>query len=158
DLRRRLIFRDVRVSRRLPTLASLAALAVACADPANAERPAVARLPVVGGEVSPAGGPAGAGPMLRTRVDDAEPVWTASLVAPNLVVTARHCVSHFVQGNFGCTVQGELQSVDPGAGSLGAHLDASSIEFYDGSTPRTEPIAYGQEVLSTLAETICMND
>ncbi|HWP06089.1 MAG TPA: trypsin-like serine protease, partial [Polyangiaceae bacterium] len=57
-----------------------------------------------------------------------------------------------------CTAQGELVSLDSGAGELGTHLEASSIELFSGTTPRTEPIAYGKEILSTLSETICTND
>jgi hypothetical protein len=113
---------------------------------------------VVGGGLSPTGGIEDAVLMLRVVLDDGELVCSSALVAPNLVVTARHCVSYFVEGKFTCTTQGELQSVDRDAGTLGSQFDAASIEFYDDRTPRTNPVAYGAQVLSTLSETICTND
>lgn len=130
----------------------------ACTSPGTREMPAVARAQVVDGEPSPSGGIEDAVLLLRVMLDEGELVCSSSLVAPNLVVTARHCVSDFVEGKFKCTVQGELVSTDPDAGKLGSHFDASTIEFYDGHTPRKHPVAYGAEVLSTLSETICMND
>jgi len=96
--------------------------------------------------------------LLRTELDGDELICSASLVAKNLVLTARHCVSHLVRGVFSCTAQGELVSLDAGAGELGTHLEAASLEFYAGATPRTEPVAYGKEVFSTLSDTICTND
>jgi hypothetical protein len=145
------------VSERLRALAALGALAAACATPGR-EQIAVTHAPVVGGEPSPLGGIEDAVLMLRIAFDSGELVCTSSLVAPNLVLTARHCVSHFVDGNFSCTVQGELESVDLNAGVLGTDFDASIIEFYDGHTPRTQPIAHGAQVISTLSDTVCTND
>ncbi|HEX5100685.1 MAG TPA: trypsin-like serine protease [Polyangiaceae bacterium] len=122
------------------------------------DRVAALREPVVDGERSPAGGVEDAVLLLRTELDGDELICSASLVAPNLVATARHCVSYLGRGIFSCTAQGELVSVDSGAGELGTHLEAAKLEFFSGTTPRTEPIAYGEEVLSTLSETICTND
>jgi hypothetical protein len=136
---------------------ALAALGVACSSSGSTTPVAVSRASVVGGEPSPAG-IEDAVLMLRIPLDGGELVCSSSLVAPNLVVTARHCVSHFVDGNFSCTVHGELQSVEPNAGVLGSHFDAPTIEFYDGTTPRTKPIAHGAQVLSTLSDTVCTND
>ena len=96
--------------------------------------------------------------LLRTEVDERELVCSSSLVAPNLVVTARHCVSHLVEGLFSCTVRGELVEDGGGAGRLGVHLAAADLEFYDNVLPRDMPLARGERVLSTLSETICMND
>jgi hypothetical protein len=114
--------------------------------------------PVVHGEPSLPGGTEDAVVLLRTELDGEELICSAGLVAENLVITARHCVSHLVRGLFTCTVQGELVSADDGAGMLGSHLPAESLELYDGKTPRSQPIAYGESVLSTLSETICVND
>jgi hypothetical protein len=146
------------VSSELRAVACLTALALGCAYPASTEGPAVTRASVVGGGVSPPGGIEDAVLLLRVSLDGGELVCSASLVAPNLAVTASHCVSHFVDGRFTCTAQGELVSTDENAGMLGAHFDAASIEFYDGQTPRTKPVALGAQVLSTLSETVCVND
>jgi Trypsin len=75
-----------------------------------------------------------------------------------LVLTARHCVSYLVNGLFTCTVRGELIEADEGAGRLGAHLPAAEIEVFGGETPRNEPLANGERVLSTFSTTICTND
>jgi len=39
---------------------------------------------------------------------------TGTLVAPNLVITARHCISNFVDEPFGCTSGGELSPSSTG--------------------------------------------
>ena len=144
-------------ARRAALCASFFA-ACACADPGNLPALANERAPVVNGEVSPRGGIEDAVLLLHTTVDGAELICSSSLVAPNLVLTARHCVSHLVQGLFTCTAQGELVSEDAAAGTLGRQLPADSLEFFSGKVPRTTPAAYGQEVISTLSETICVND
>ncbi|HTQ03587.1 MAG TPA: trypsin-like serine protease [Polyangiaceae bacterium] len=145
--------------RRVASSALVLSVGVACTARAPSEsRIGVTSAPVVDGEVSPEGGREDAVVLMRTIVDNAETVCTASLVAQNLVITARHCVSHLVEGDFRCTVQGDLQSQDPGAGVLGMYFDASGLEFYDGKTPRQTPIAYGSQILSTLSDTICVND
>lgn len=131
---------------------------VACEAPHPSDRPAALIETVVHGELSPAGGLEDAVLLLRTSIDGDELICSASLVAPNLALTARHCVSYLGLGVFSCTDQGELVSTDSGAGELGLHLEASSIEFYSGATPRTKPVAYGKEIFSTLSPTICMND
>jgi len=147
-------------SKRAAALGVLAAgsCVAACEEPRASHRTAKLHEAVVGGERSPLGGIEDAVLLLRTELDGSEVICSASLVAPNLALTARHCVSYLGLGIFSCTDQGELQSLDDGAGELGAHLEAASIEFYSGTTPRTDPIAYGKQILSTLSATICTND
>jgi len=137
----------------------IASLSAAC----TASPPDVPDLPathaaVVGGEVSPSGGIEDGVLLMRTVVDEGEIVCTASLVAKNLAITARHCVAHLVPGNFSCTGQGELVSQDPGAGTLTTHFDAAGFAFYDVKTPRTAPVAQGLQILSTYSDSICVND
>ncbi len=146
-------------SGRIASLSLVVNVLGACTTraPAASELGA-SRAPVVGGEVSPSGAVEDAVLLMRTVVDEGEIVCTASLVAKNLVITARHCVAHLVPGNFRCTVQGELESQDPGAGTLGMHFDATSLAFYDVKTPRSVPVAQGLQILSTLSASICTND
>jgi hypothetical protein len=115
------------------------------------------RAAVVGGERS---GPGieDAVLLLHGNVEGRELICSASLVAKNLVVTARHCVSHLTEGLFSCSAQGELIEAEPNAGRLGAHFPASTFEFFGGRTPHDAPLARGKQVLSTLSETICTND
>ena len=136
-------------------LASLGS--VACVASPSGERPSSERSPVVNGEPSESG-IEDAVLLLRTVVDERDLVCSSSLVAPNLVLTARHCVSHLVDGLFSCTTRGELVEDGSGAGRLGVHLPAADLEFYGNELPREMPLARGERVLSTLSETICQND
>ena len=97
--------------------------------------------------------------LLRAVLDDpSEILCTASLVAPNLIMTARHCVSYTTEGEFACSVRGELIENPTGGGRVGLHLPATSLEIYSGKTPRESPLARGQRVISTLSQTSCEND
>jgi hypothetical protein len=80
------------------------------------------------------------------------------LVAPNLIMTARHCVSYVTDGPFACSVRGEVVDNPTGGGRVGLHLPATSLEVYAGRTPRKSPLARGQRILSTLSPTLCEND
>lgn len=97
--------------------------------------------------------------LLRARFDNGgEAVCSASLVAPRLVVTARHCVSYVSEGTFSCTVRGELIDNPDGGGRLGLHLPADTIEVYGKAPPRQAPLARGAQIISTLSPTVCRND
>ncbi|HEY5375066.1 MAG TPA: trypsin-like serine protease [Polyangiaceae bacterium] len=133
------------------------ALCQCCSSSAAEPGLSVARSAIVGGEPSPAG-MQDAVLLLRTAVDGQELLCTASLVAPNLALTARHCVAHLQDGPFNCSVKGELLDNPTGAGRIGLDLPASSLEFYGGALPRTTPLAHGLSIVSTLSGTICVND
>lgn len=135
-----------------------AALCQCSAHPTPEPGLSVAHSRVVAGEPSPAGGVEDAVLLLRTIVDGQELLCSASLVAPNLALTARHCVAHLEEGQFNCSVKGELFDNPTGAGRLGLDLPADTIELYGGAPPRTKPLARGLRVVSTLSETICVND
>jgi hypothetical protein len=83
---------------------------------------------------------------------------TATLVAPNLAVTAMHCVANTSPGGFNCTLEGELVPNPEGAGRLYGHVEAGSLEFYAGESVGSEPVARGSRILSPFSETICKND
>lgn len=128
-----------------------------CLSPLDAETVDHRRQSIIEGESS--GADEDGVLMLRAVLEDErEVVCTASLIAPNLLVTARHCVSYLTEGLFTCTLEGELQSADEGAGQLGLHLPAEWLEVYGRELPRDEPLARGQQVLSTLSDNICTND
>lgn len=128
-----------------------------CQNPSDGERAGRLRRAIIDGEPS---GPAEDGVLLLRALleDEREVICTGTLVAPNLLLTARHCVSFLTEGLFTCTLEGELNSRDEGAGQLGLHLPAESIEVFGRQEPRREPLARGQQVISTLSETICLND
>ncbi len=141
-------------ARSLALLAGLA-VSVACADGAPRENAAASGAAIVDGEAS---GPEQDGVvLLRALLDDGEALCSASLVAPNLLITARHCVSYYTDGFFSCTVNGELIDSLAGAGELGLHLPAANLEVY-GSETAHHLLAHGKRVLSTLSPTVCLND
>jgi Trypsin len=143
---------------RVARWAAPAMLAVlfGCAPDAS-EHDARLRSRIIDGQLSGAGED---GVVLIRAVlpDISEVLCSASLVAPNLLITARHCVSYLKEGQFSCSTSGELINGGDGAGHLGIHFPAESIEVYGGPAPRAMPLAHGQQVISTLSETICLND
>jgi hypothetical protein len=116
------------------------------------------RLPIVYGEPSPAGTVEDAVLLLRTTLDGKELLCSSSLVAKNLVLTARHCLAHLIEGPFNCTVRGALIDNPDGAGRIGLDVPPETLEFYGGDVPRGEPLARGSRIFSTLSGTICVND
>jgi hypothetical protein len=97
--------------------------------------------------------------LLRAELEDkSELLCSASLVGPNLILTARHCVAYLSDGQFSCTVRGEPVDNPTGGGRLGLHLPAESLEIYGRETPRKTILAHGQQIISTLSPTVCNND
>jgi hypothetical protein len=117
----------------------------------------VLQQPLVRAEPSPRGGQEDAIVLLRT-VTDREQVCTGTLVAPNLVLTSRHCVAYITVAPFVCTVQGELTDNATGGGILGADAPAEAIEVYGAETPRTQPLAVGARVVSSQSANVCKDD
>ncbi len=56
---------------------------------------------------------------------------TASLIAPNLVLTARHCVAQNVTQGIGCDINGKSTNGD----HVGANYAASSMKVFTGLQP-----------------------
>jgi hypothetical protein len=90
--------------------------------------------------------------------DGSEALCSASLVGPNLILTAAHCVTYQTEGSFSCSVRGELINNKTGGGRLGLHVAAGSLEVYAGKTPRKSALAHGLEVISTLPPDVCQDD
>jgi Trypsin len=144
-----------RVPLRALLLWALLAPSLGCAERAPRQNLAASTATIVAGVAS---GPEQDGVvLLRATLDNGDLLCSASLVAPNLLITARHCVSYYTDGLFSCTVRGELTDNLDGAGELGQHLLATSLEVYGRKTPR-RVLARGQQVLSTLAPSVCIND
>lgn len=144
-------------SRCWPTLAVTLLTTAGCAGPSDDVRVAAQVQSIIDGEASGAADDA----ILMTRAvheGGREQICSASLVAPNLLVTARHCVSYLTEGLFTCSLEGELVNGGDGAGELGLHVPSDSIEVYGREAPRDEPLARGLRTISTLSETICNND
>ncbi len=82
---------------------------------------------------------------------------TGSLIAPNVVLTALHCVTDFnTDTRFTCASDGSLQSASPGSGQFGALLDPSAIKIGVGVVP--DFVAHGKTIFSTNSPNVCKND
>jgi MYXO-CTERM domain-containing protein len=149
------VLRGVLRSRALGALLTTLGLAFACRGPVREETSSVARA-VVNGEASPAG-PEDAVLILLADVEPGT-LCSATLVAPNLAVTARHCVAAIVEGDFLCSDSGELENDGNGAGLFAEEYPPEQLLFFGGPPRRSEPLAKGVAVLSTLPTHICVND
>jgi hypothetical protein len=136
------------------TICVAVALLFGCSQAPSAES---WREPIVGGEAS---GAEQDGVLLLRGVlpEGGETLCTATLIAPNLVVTAQHCISYLSNGLFSCSVRGEVIALDEGAGTLGLSLPADELEFWGGKPPRKAPVAHGKSIVSAHSTTICQND
>lgn len=134
----------------------LGATLLGCADAAH-ERAERAGRAIVLGEAS--GQEQDGVVLIRAELEHGDQMLcSASVIAPRLIVTARHCVSYLSPGVFNCSLEGEPTDNPEGGGKLGLHLPAESLEVYAGAPPRSTPVARGQQVISTLSPTICKND
>jgi hypothetical protein len=136
---------------------ALGACALGCAESGPRESFEAERQAIVDGE--PSGAEQDGVLLLRAVLaDQSELVCSASLVGPSLIMTARHCVAYFTDGQFLCSVRGEPFDNPTGAGHLGLDLPADSLEVYGRKTPRKVPLARGKQVISTLSPSVCQND
>ncbi len=87
---------------------------------------------------------------------------TGTLVAPNLVITALHCVTENVLETFGCNNDGTLEDENRADGALGRLVEPSVVEIYSGllidGIVGKEPVAVGARLLGTGSNQICRND
>ncbi len=85
---------------------------------------------------------------------------SATLIAPNLVMTAAHCIAKYGSGYFTCAPDGTIQSADGQAGKITGFVAASDIGIYPGTTPDWKNAASrGLEIFTPAgARTVCMDD
>jgi len=82
---------------------------------------------------------------------------SGALVAPNLVLTARHCVSQTSDIGFTCDSNG----VGSSGGDIGPDFDPMTLEVYMGLTRPpafASPDAYGTQVFHDTATNLCNHD
>lgn len=91
-----------------------------------------------------------------SKTDTVSHTCTGTLLSPNVVITARHCVSAYVDAPFTCTPDGELTPNSQG-GKMGPLLEPNRITVSKGVKP-TGIIAVATKVFGTQATTICRND
>jgi hypothetical protein len=96
--------------------------------------------------------------LLRHAATGTETVCSATLVAPNLIVTSRHCVAYTTEAGYKCTPSGELVEGPDGGGHIGVDVPAEAIEIHSGPQPSAAPVALGKQIISTLSLTSCLDD
>jgi len=81
---------------------------------------------------------------------------TGSLIAPKLVLTARHCVSQNITQGIGCDIYGNSTNGD----HVGSDYTASGIEVYTGLKPAwsATPAAKGAQIIHPPGKNLCNND
>lgn len=131
---------------------------VGCGGAEPAELSALHVERVVNGRTPARGTGADSVLMMRTRLEEVELACSASLVAANLVVTARHCVSYGTEGAFSCNVRGELVEEGAGGGRLGLDFPPGDIEFFVGEPAQRRLVARGLQIFSTATDTVCRDD
>ncbi|HET9957575.1 MAG TPA: trypsin-like serine protease [Polyangiaceae bacterium] len=114
--------------------------------------------PIIAGEPTEPGQDDAILMLLLHHEDGALAECSATLVAKNLVLTTRHCVTYMNFEAFACTVHGEVIENPTGGGTYGAEARPDQLTFHTGQPLRTEPIAYGRAIVSSSSTTICKND
>lgn len=97
------------------------------------------------------------------QTTDSSLACTGTLVAPNLVLTALHCVSNAaLEGyHFTCKPDGSLSSTDVQAGAVGALALPSNVKIYIGSPVQYDasaPAAIGMRLFGTGSTQVCQGD
>lgn len=101
---------------------------------------------------------------VRTRWSPTEGTsCTGTLIAPNLVATALHCVTRSNLGFFSCNSDGTLEDESMTDGALGPLANPSDVKVYTGIRETgipdaAEPTAVGMRMLGTGSNQICRND
>lgn len=92
--------------------------------------------------------------------DAAGTIWgcTGTLVAPNLIVTARHCIANFSPQVFTCDSEGNLVYGPNGGGQTGILDEPAKITVKPGTTPSSKPAARGVQIFAADTTTVCLND
>lgn len=81
---------------------------------------------------------------------------TASLIAPNLVLTARHCVAQNVTQGIGCDINGNSTNGD----HVGNNYAAANLKVFTGQSPQFwgTPVAVGAQLFTVQSKNLCNND
>lgn len=87
---------------------------------------------------------------------------SGTVVAPRLVITARHCVSPYVAGTYQCDIDGgfsdNLARNPANAGQVGLAYDPEEVEIRWGQFPFDKEPALGEKIYTVNTDTICRND
>jgi hypothetical protein len=96
---------------------------------------------------------------VRTPMPAGAQLCSGTLVAPNLVLSALHCVAALRDDNFSCNPDGTVTQTKPGAGELGTPASPAVIEIRTGTDAGSkDPEAFGKTLITTKSGNICQND
>lgn len=116
------------------------------------------RQPIVNGDVSGSEDDAAVYLLSRPRGGDAV-FCTGTAVAPNLVATALHCVTHSTLGIFSCEPDGSLTAPNRQDGTIGRLVEPGEVTIHVGSsTVGSPPATRGARLLGTGSSQICRGD
>jgi hypothetical protein len=134
---------------RLTSLVFAASLAACAGSPDLPDDVAIVQQPIIKGKVSPAAQNA----VVMIGIGD-EGLCSGTLVAPNLVLTARHCVSQTDEG-ISCAPDGHALS----GGRVGADHAAEDLVIYTGRRKSAlHASARGAMILHDQATNLCNHD
>ncbi len=143
--------------RRSYFLLSTLICTAACGQSADELGLGALQQPVVNGEPSVAADDSTVYVMTRLSADEGI-ACTGTMIAPNLVATALHCVTQSILGQFSCKPDGSLTDSTQADGQMGPLVDAESVEIHAGVQVSSEPSAVGARLLGTSSNQICRGD
>ncbi len=140
-------------------LASVLGLSLAACGAPSDFPTATERTAIAGGELSGEADNAVVQIQMTAPMPYVGRVCTGTLVAPNLVLTALHCVAPSVAKPFRCESDGSLSPPDDGSGWLAEPVPPSDVAAYFGpSAAQMEPAAYGMEIFGSGSTELCIDD
>lgn len=83
---------------------------------------------------------------------------TGTLIAPNLVATALHCVTSAVLGTFECKPDGSIEAANVRDGTIGPLLPVEAVRVHVGLQVPAAPTATARRLFGTDSTQICRND
>jgi MYXO-CTERM domain-containing protein len=95
--------------------------------------------------------------VVALRIGDSSPfeLCSGSLIAPNVVLTARHCISKSIVDTVYCDAKGLSTNGD----HVGADVAPASIRVYTGSNPSfATPAAVGKAIFHPAGKVLCNSD
>lgn len=96
---------------------------------------------------------------VRAKIGTRTQLCSGTLIAPDLVITAMHCVAPLGKGAFQCDYAGNAKSNVAGAGQLGHAVDPELVEVRVGvDAVQNAVAARGKQVFTTGSSHICTND